>query len=43
MLDIRRPGTGIAPKFLNMVVGNVAKSSIKRDELLTKDKLEVNL
>jgi len=41
MLDIKRPGIGIEPKYISKVVGNVARSLIKRDELLTMDKLEV--
>jgi N,N'-diacetyllegionaminate synthase len=41
MLDIKRPGTGMEPKYISKVVGSVARSLIRRDELLTLDKLEV--
>ena len=41
MLDIKRPGTGIEPKYINKVVGSIARSLIRRDELLTMDKLGV--
>lgn len=34
MLDIKRPGTGIAPKFLVRLVGKNAKRDIKQDALL---------
>jgi N-acetylneuraminate synthase/N,N'-diacetyllegionaminate synthase len=39
MLAIKRPGTGIEPKYLDKVVGKVAKAMIKRDELIIKSKL----
>jgi len=39
MLDIKRPGTGIEPKYLNMVIGKKAKKDIKPDELITFEKL----
>ena len=39
MLTIKRPGTGIKPKYLDKVVGKVAKAMIKRDELIIKSKL----
>jgi len=35
MLDIRRPGTGIEPKNLDMVIGKRAKREIKSGELIT--------
>ncbi len=35
LLEIKRPGTGIAPKSLLLVVGKRAKSDIKKDELIT--------
>jgi sialic acid synthase SpsE len=34
MLDFKRPGTGIAPKFLELVVGRVTKRDIKYDEII---------
>lgn len=34
MLDFKRPGTGIAPKFLELVVGRTAKKDIKNDEII---------
>jgi sialic acid synthase SpsE len=39
MLAIKRPGTGIEPKYLHKIVGSVAKTNIKRDDILTSDKL----
>ncbi|MBA7633639.1 N,N'-diacetyllegionaminic acid synthase [subsurface metagenome] len=39
MLGIKRPGTGIEPKYLESVVGSVARTMIERDEVLTRDKL----
>lgn len=41
MLDIKRPGTGIKPKYMNKVIGAVARCRIEQDELLTMNKLEV--
>lgn len=39
MLVIKRPGTGIEPKFLNGILGREARQNIKRDELITWDKI----
>lgn len=39
MLDIKRPGTGIEPKYIESVVGNVAKTTIRPDEVITRGKL----
>jgi N,N'-diacetyllegionaminate synthase len=39
MLDIKRPGTGIEPKYIDRVVDSVAKTMMKRDELVTWSKL----
>jgi len=41
MLDVKRPGTGIEPKYIDRVVGGVASVLIRQDELVTMDKLEV--
>lgn len=35
MLAIKRPGTGIAPKYFSKILGKKAKEDIKKDELLT--------
>jgi sialic acid synthase SpsE len=35
MLAIKRPGFGIKPKFLDLVVGRVAKADIEEDTVLT--------
>jgi len=40
MLDLKRPGTGIEPKYMNKVVGAVAKCRLEQDEPVTMDKLE---
>jgi N,N'-diacetyllegionaminate synthase len=37
MLDIKRPGTGIAPKNLMAIVGKRAKDEIPKDSLITWD------
>ncbi len=34
MLAIKRPGTGIKPKFINKVIGKKTKKDIKKDELI---------
>jgi len=39
MLDVKRPGTGLEPKYLTSVIGKKAKVKISRDELFTLDKL----
>ncbi len=39
MLDIKRPGTGILPKYVTALVGRRAASAIKKDELITWDKV----
>ena len=41
MLAIKRPGTGVEPKYMNRVVGAVARCRIEQDEPLTMNKLEV--
>lgn len=41
MLAIKRPGTGIEPKYMTRVVGAVARRPIRQDELLTMNKLEI--
>ena len=35
MLIIKRPGFGIKPKFLDEVVGKIAKKDIKTDQWIT--------
>jgi N-acetylneuraminate synthase/N,N'-diacetyllegionaminate synthase len=37
MLIIKRPGYGIKPKFIEVVVGREAKRDIKEDEWITWD------
>jgi N,N'-diacetyllegionaminate synthase len=41
MLDLKRPGVGIEPKYLNDIIGKRAKKDIKPDELVTFEKLAV--
>ncbi len=36
-LVIKRPGYGIAPKFMNMVVGRIARKNIEEDDIITWD------
>lgn len=40
MLDIKRPGTGVQPKFLNRVIGKSAERDIKKDRVLTWEMLK---
>lgn len=40
MLTIKRPGTGISPKYLNELTKRRAKTNIKRDQVITWDKIE---
>ena len=35
MLIVKRPGTGISPKFMDMIVGKVAHRNIDEDQVLT--------
>lgn len=35
MIAVKRPGTGIEPKFLGKVIGKKAKRNIKEDEVIT--------
>jgi N,N'-diacetyllegionaminate synthase len=39
MLKIARPGTGIEPRFIDIVIGRAAKKHISEDQALTWDKL----
>jgi len=40
MLDIKRPGTGIAPKHLQALLNRKIKTEIKNDELIAWEKME---
>ncbi|MFW9777503.1 MAG: N-acetylneuraminate synthase [Candidatus Heimdallarchaeota archaeon] len=40
MLDVKRPGTGIAPKFLDDIIGKRSKTQIKKDQLITWEMIE---
>lgn len=35
MIHVKRPGYGIHPKMMNVVIGRVAKVAIKKDDILT--------
>ena len=35
MLDLKRPGTGIVPKYMEMIIGKRAKVDIKKEDLIT--------
>lgn len=39
MLCLKRPGLGIAPKYLNSIIGKIAKEDIEADELINLEKL----
>ena len=34
MLDVKRPGTGIPPTYLEIIVGRKARENIKKDEII---------
>jgi N-acetylneuraminate synthase/N,N'-diacetyllegionaminate synthase len=36
-LSLKRPGTGIPPKYLNLIVGKKAKRNLEHDELITRE------
>jgi N-acetylneuraminate synthase/N,N'-diacetyllegionaminate synthase len=40
MVDFKRPGTGIPPKDVQLLLGKRAARDIKRDEVLTWDMVE---
>ena len=40
LLEIKRPGTGIKPKFLNEIVGKIASKDIDEDVPITWNDLE---
>lgn len=40
MIDVKRPGYGIAPRFWELVVGKVARSRIPAEEVLTWDMVQ---
>ena len=40
MLEIKRLGTGLKPKYFEEVIGKMAKVTIKQDELLALTKLK---
>ena len=40
MIAIKRPGTGIQPKYINKILGRIAKGDIEEDEVLNWDDLE---
>jgi len=35
MLDVKRPGTGIEPKYLKFIIGRKTKEDIKKDEIIS--------
>ena len=40
MLSIKRPGTGIGPKYLNEVIGKVANKDLNSSAILQWEDLE---
>ena len=34
MLDVKRPGTGIEPKYMREIIGKRVKAHINKDELI---------
>lgn len=41
MLDVKRPGTGVPPKYLYQIVGAKAKTDIAKDEMIQWENIEV--
>jgi N-acetylneuraminate synthase len=41
VLDVKRPGTGIEPKYLNSVIGKRAKENIKKDDIISWNRLNL--
>ena len=41
MLDVKRPGTGVEPRYMKKIVGARAKVDIKRDDLIAWNKLNL--
>lgn len=39
-LIVKRPGTGIEPKYFDLVLGKIAKQDIKKDSIITWDMIE---
>ena len=39
-LDLKRPGTGLEPKFINLVTGKRAKKHIQYDTIITWEDIE---
>ena len=37
LVTVKRPGTGISPQFMEIVIGKKAKRDIKKDEIITWD------
>ncbi|MGP8337881.1 MAG: N-acetylneuraminate synthase family protein, partial [Methanosarcinaceae archaeon] len=35
MLDVKRPGIGIAPEYMDIIVGKKAEKNIRKDEIVT--------
>jgi len=40
MIDIKRPGTGIPPKYLNKIVGSKSRRDIGKDEVILWSDIE---
>jgi sialic acid synthase SpsE len=39
MLDIKRPGNGVEPKYIDSIIGKTAKKNIRREEKITLSKV----
>ncbi|MEM0358657.1 MAG: N-acetylneuraminate synthase [Candidatus Hadarchaeales archaeon] len=39
MLEIKRPGTGLEPKYIDKIVGKKARKDIEADEIITSEKI----
>ena len=40
-LELKRPGTGLPPNFLNLVIGSTAKKNIRKDSLISLNELDI--
>ncbi|MEA3493474.1 MAG: N-acetylneuraminate synthase [Candidatus Margulisiibacteriota bacterium] len=39
-IGVKRPGSGIEPRFMNKIIGKLANKNIKKDQVLTWDKVK---
>ncbi|KAF5432943.1 N-acetylneuraminate synthase/N,N'-diacetyllegionaminate synthase [Candidatus Methanophagaceae archaeon] len=40
LLDVKRSGTGIKPKYMGMIIGTKARRDIRKEDLITEEIIE---